>query len=93
VSTIEITRNFSAKNTSKTDLFLAGYIPKASTPICCLFSDHKTLADAILFLKQFDEIFGLTLYPGYCSSDKLHKAKCLDIRRTSWSEYMEIFPL
>jgi len=65
-----------AKNTSKNELFLAEYMQWASSLICCLLSRNNTLADTILFLKQFDEIFGLTIYSGYCISAKLHKAKC-----------------
>jgi len=75
-STIEISGDFFAKNTSKNELFLAECKQWTLSLICCLFSGDNTLADAILFLKKFDEIFRLTIYPGYCNSGKLHKAKC-----------------
>ena len=52
-ASIEIPAELFTKNTSKTELFLADCMQWASSPTCFLFSGYNTLADALLFLKQF----------------------------------------
>jgi hypothetical protein len=53
---------FQQKILPKLSCFWQAVSLRTSSPICCLYCDYKTLADDLLFLKQFHEICGFAAY-------------------------------